>query len=404
MRRPKQVIYPIRYFNLSLTSNDSAETHFASNLSAFLGGHVYVQAIGRARAGLYLLAKIAVRDRKRRIIMSPYTIPDVVNMIKFAGAEPVFVDCLRDSTAVDLHQLADVMDDTVCAVLATHYHLNQNMAAIRAICTRKEVMVIDDCALALGATEIDGFIGSTADASVFSFSGFKTLNYFWGGAITTRSAELGRRVSEEVAQWSRLDWSHYRRQFLKLLTYDLVTRDSVFSTLTFPWLRRSVLKRQSNELLPLVRIDSKEIDQTILSRPSLEAFAEWNRKLHLILHFVRHRRTIAAIYDCLLGSFLVGKETAPEIRSGSCWVNYPIRVEPELRTEIYKKVLAQGMDIGLSLYPNVHEMPGFTNIAGRSENVANLVRSVLYLPTHPRISEEYARQLANVVSSSIRVG
>jgi dTDP-4-amino-4,6-dideoxygalactose transaminase len=404
MSRPKQVIYPIRYFNFSLSSNDSAETHFASSLSALLGGHVYVQAIGRARAGLYLLAKIAVRDRKRRIIMSPYTIPDVVNMIKFAGAEPVFVDCLRDSTAVDLDQLADLMDDTVCAVLATHYHLNQNMAAIRAICTGKDVMVIDDCALALGATEIDGFIGSTADASVFSFSGFKSLNYFWGGAITTRSAELGRRVSEEVAQWSRLDWSHYRGQFLKLLTYDLATRDSVFSTLTFPWLRRSAVKRQGNEILPLVRIDSKEIDQTILSRPSPEAFAEWNRKLHSILHFVRHRRTIASIYDRLLGSFLVGKETAAEIRSGSCWVNYPISVDPEHRTGVYKEVLAQGMDIGLSLYPNVHAMPGFTNIAGRSENVANLVRSVLYLPTHPRISEEYATELANIVSSAIRVG
>src|SRR4249919_890095 len=122
MNRPKQIIYPIRYFNLSLTSNDSAETHFASNLSALLGGDVYVQAIGRARAGLYLLAKIAVSDRKRRIIMSPYTIPDVVNMIQFAGAEPVFVDCLKDSTGINLDQLDKLIDDTVCAVLATHYH------------------------------------------------------------------------------------------------------------------------------------------------------------------------------------------------------------------------------------------------------------------------------------------
>jgi perosamine synthetase len=404
IRRPKQVIYPIRYFNLSLTSDDSAETQFASNLSALLGAHVYVQSIGRARAGLYLLAKIAVRGRKRRIILSPYTIPDVVNMIKFAGAEPVFVDCLRDSTSVNLDQLAELIDDTVCAVLATHYHLNQNMAAIRAICAGKDVMVIDDCALALGATEGDGFIGSTADASVFSFSGFKALNYFWGGAITTRSAELARKVSEEVAQWPRLDWSHYRGQFLKLLTYDLATRDSVFSALTFPWLRRSVRKRKDQEILPLVRIDSQEIDNTILSRPSCHAFAEWNRKFHSVLHFVRHRRTIAAIYDRVLGSLLVGKETAPELRSGSCWVNYPIRVEPEHRTEIYKEVLAQGMDIGLSLYPNVQAMPGFTNIPGRSENVANLVKSVLYLPTHPRISETYATQLANIVSSAIRVG
>ena len=143
----------------------------------------------------------------------------------------------------------------MCAVLVTHYHLNQNMAAIRAICTGKDVMVIDDCALALGATEVNGLIGSTADASVFSFSGFKALNYFWGGAITTRSAELGRRVSEEVAQWSRFDWSHYRGQFPKLLTYDLATRASVFSALTFLWLRRSVLKRQDKEVLPLVRVN-----------------------------------------------------------------------------------------------------------------------------------------------------
>jgi perosamine synthetase len=403
MSRPKQIIYPIRYLNLSLTSDDRVETQFASNLSALLGGDVHVQAVGRARAGLYLLAKIAVRGQKRRIIMSPYTIPDVVNMIKFAGAEPVFVDCLRDSTSLNLDQLTDLIDDTVCAVLATHYHVNQNMAAIRTICTEKEVMVIDDCALALGATESNGFIGATADASVFSFSGFKSLNYFWGGAITTRSAELARRVSEEVAQWCRLDWSDYRGQFLKLLTYDLATRGSVFSALTFPWLRRSVLKRGDNEILPLVRVDSKEIDRTILSRPSSHAFAEWNRKLHATSHFVRHRRTIAAIYDRLLGSFLVGKESAPEIRDGSCWVNYPIRVEPEHRTEIYKEVLAQGMDIGLSLYPNVHAIPEFTSIPGRSENVANLVRSVVYLPTHPRISERYATRLANVVSSAIRV-
>ena len=85
-------------------------------------------------------------------------------------------------------------------------------------------------------------------------------------------------------------------------------------------------------------------------------------------------------------------------------MNYPLSVDLERRAEIYKAILAQGMDIGLSLYPNVHEMPGFTNIEGRSENVARLVRSVIYLPTHPRISEEYATRLADVVASAIRRG
>jgi dTDP-4-amino-4,6-dideoxygalactose transaminase len=401
MTRPKQIIYPIRYVNLSFNSNDSTEEKFVSNLAVFLGGHVSVQAIGRARAGLYLLAKLAVRDHKRRIIMSPYTIPDVVNMIKFAGAEPVFVDCLRNSTNLNLDQLADLIDDTVCAVIVTHYHLNQNMDAIRTICAGRDVMLVDDCALALGATEINGRIGSTTDASVFSFSGFKPLNFFWGGAISTRSAELNLRVSQEVAQWSRLSGPNYHGQILKVLIYDLATRDSIFSMLTFPRFRRAVLKGDDKEILPLVRVESTEIDKTILSRPSRQAFEEWNRKMGSVAESVKHRRSIAAIYDRRLGSFLVGKETSPEIRSGSCWVNYPISVEPERRTEIYKNVLTQGMDIGLSLYPNVHEMSGFTGIAGRSENVANLVRSVIYLPTHPRISEEYATQLADVVASAM---
>ena len=130
------------------------------------------------------------------------------------------------------------------------------MDAIRSICASKEVMLVDDCALALGAAEVNGRIGSTADASVFSFSGFKPLNFFWGGAITTRSSEVGRRVSEEVAHWSRLDRSHYRGQVLKVLKYDLATRDLIFAAFTFPRLRRMVLKGDDNEILPLVRVES----------------------------------------------------------------------------------------------------------------------------------------------------
>ncbi len=401
MARPKQIIYPIRYVSLSRSSKEKAEDDLASNLSRILGGSVYVHAIGRARAGLYLLAKLAVRNHKRRIIMSPYTIPDVVNMVNFAGAEPVFVDCLKDSTAIDLNQVSDFIDDTVCAVLVTHYHLNQSMTSIRAVCASKHVMLIDDCAIALGGTESNGCIGATTDASVFSFSGFKPLNYFWGGAITTRSAELRVKINEEVVKWPPLRRAQYQSQWLKTLKYDLATRDLLFSTLTFPLSRRAILSGDDNEILPTVRVESTELDQTLLSRPSPQAFREWNRKLFSVTDFLRHRKAIAAIYDRRLGSFLVGKEASPEIRSGSCWLNFPIVVDSKRRTEIYKNILSQGMDVGLSLYPNVHEMPGFTNIDGQSENVARLVRSVIYLPTHPRISEDYATQLAEVVASAM---
>ena len=71
-------------------------------------------------------------------------------------------------------------------------------------------------------------------------------------------------------------------------------------------------------------------------------------------------------------------------------MNCPIHVDPERRTAIYKKIFSSGFDVGLSLYPNVHELEGFKHVPGRSKNVSRLVRSVITLPTHPRISEEYA--------------
>ena len=133
----------------------------------------------------------------------------------------------------------------------------------------------------------------------------------------------------------------------------------------------------------------------------MQAIAEWDRKLPTVDAFVRHRRSIAAVYIRELPEYLVSSETSRDVRDGSCLVNCPIHVDPERRSAVVKRIFANGFDVGLSLYPNVHELQGFNQIAGRSENVARLVRSVITLPTHPRISEEYAYRLSAVIQGAI---
>lgn len=402
MTRPKQIIYPIRYFNFSRGRREDAEREFEQNLTAFLGGKLNVKPIGRARAGLYLLARLAVSEKRSRVILSPYTIPDIVNMIKFAKAEPVFVDHLPNSTNIDLDRLVSLIDDSTCCVIVTHYHFNQaGMNDLREICATKGVMLVDDCALALGATDAGSKIGRTTDASVFSLSGFKTLNFFWGGAITTQSSQLARRIAVEVDQWPPLRWALYRDQLFKIMKYDLLTRSWSFSALTFPVLKRRTLRTPDKEIMPLVRMETTELDESILSRPAAAALQEWNRKFGSINPIIHHRRRNAAVYDRILQDHLVSKETPIDVRISSCLVNYPISVDPKRRTEIFKKLLAQGFDIGLSLYPNVHEMQGFDQLKGSSHNVSRLVRSVITLPTHVRISTEYAARLAEAVGSAI---
>src|SRR5262245_5930188 len=96
--QPKQIINPLRYLGVSSVDTKVTESAFEDRLASFLGGELYLRLIGRARAGIYLTTKLAIREGKRKVILSPYTIPDVVNMVNFAGGDPVFVDCLPYST------------------------------------------------------------------------------------------------------------------------------------------------------------------------------------------------------------------------------------------------------------------------------------------------------------------
>ena len=390
---PKQIIYSMRYIRPWIHPDATSDKRFCTAMSAFLGG-AHVVPIGRARTGLYLLVKNAVNARRRRVIMSPYTILDVVSMVKFAGGEPVFVDCLPRSTNVDLHHLESLIDARTACVLLTHYHVSQNrLLDVVQWCRSSGIKVFDDCAICLGATLGGEHIGTLTDGSMFSFSGFKILNYLWGGIVAVRDDDVLAAISSEVSGWNRLKLTQYRAQATKVLKYAAGT-SSVLFPLVFQARRAFLSSRKIEDVLPSSRIETVSLDETIRSRPSLAALDEWIRKLPSIDDIVKHRRGIAEVYDRHLRDVCVSPETSDAIRVGSAFVNYPIVVGQDRRDRIYREVLNAGFDVGLSLYPNVHETPNYTSIEGRSTNISTLVRSVLTLPTHPKVTPAYAEGLA----------
>lgn len=402
MTNPKQIIYPLRYIRSLIREDRGSEAEFKTSFARLLGGDLFVIPLGRARGGIYILTKLTIKGTKRKVILSPYTIPDVVNMVRFAGGEPVFVDVLPNSTNIDVDHLSRLMDENTASVLLTHYHVNQNsMIEIRQMCVTHQAKLFDDCALALGADFMGTPIGRATDASIFSLSSFKALNFFWGGAITTTSRALAERLLEAVESWPRLRLSQYKSQILKTLRYDVATKQTLFSNVLFPILRKKITASEMQDVLPLSRVESRSLDETITSRPSFSATGEWNRKIATINKFLAHRRGIAAIYDQEFEARFVSRETSREVRQGSCYVNYPIFVDPGHRNDVYRDILARGFDVGLSLYPNAQETPGFAEIPGDTRNVSALVRSVITLPTHPGISETYAHELALAVRGAL---
>lgn len=398
----KQRINPIAYWRLFTSGSAGDEAHLLSAMTDHFGPSCSVFPLGRARAGIYLLVKFAVREGRRKVLLSPYTIPDVVNMVLLAGGQPVFFDCESGCTSCDIDQFESTIDNATACAMVTHHHVNEpRLVELQALCRARGIYLFDDCAIAFGGSVAGRPLGVLTDASIFSFSSFKLLNFFWGGLVTTCNDEIAQFVGRTVEPWLRLSRADYRVPALRCLEYDVASRPPLFDKVIFPLLRRRSRRSGGTAGLEFVRIETETLDRTIASRPSYAAFAEWNRKLPKVDAWLSHRRAIAHVYSRTLGDRMVSANFPQAVREGSCFVNFPVLVSEERRDAIGQEMMLAGYDIGRSLYPNVHRHPRFREFAGCSGNVDRLVNGTVYLPTHFGVSEAYAQDLAGELLARI---
>jgi perosamine synthetase len=219
-----------------------------------------------------------------------------------------------------------------------------------------------------------------------------------GGALVTEREDVAAYMQEKVAGFPELRPAQYKEHMLAVMKYDIATRPGIFSGITYPLIRRKTGDGHGQEALTLVRRETETIEDSVLSRPRPGVLRELARKLDMVGPRLAHRRTIAAVYDRFFADRRVSPETSDCVRAGSCFISYPILVDPEQRDRVYRKMIHRGYHIGLSLYPNVHETEAFANVPGRSLNVSALVRSMISLPTHPKVARDYAHALASTLA------
>lgn len=113
-----------------------------------------------------------------------------------AGFTVRYADVDGGSLCLDPQCLGAVVDETVGVVVVTHlFGRAADVAAIRAVCEPLGIVVLEDCAQALGARTPEGRVGSLGDIAAFSFYPTKNLGALGdGGAVTTGSASLADKV------------------------------------------------------------------------------------------------------------------------------------------------------------------------------------------------------------------
>lgn len=114
------------------------------------------------------------------------------------GAIPVLVDCDVESFLIDLEQVERKISKRTKAVIVVHlFGQSVDMSAVHDLARDNGLLVVEDCAQAVGALSGGKKVGSTSDAGCWSFAPSKNLSAAGdAGAITLNNPEIADRLRQ----------------------------------------------------------------------------------------------------------------------------------------------------------------------------------------------------------------
>jgi dTDP-4-amino-4,6-dideoxygalactose transaminase len=129
------------------------------------------------------------------VIVSPITDMGSVIPILFQGAVPVFADLDPRTATLSPDAVESVITPRTRAVLAVHLGGNAcDLNALSALCERRGLMLIEDCAQAFGCAYEGRPIGTLGAVGCFSLNEYKHISCGDGGIVVTDDDALAVRL------------------------------------------------------------------------------------------------------------------------------------------------------------------------------------------------------------------
>jgi aminotransferase in exopolysaccharide biosynthesis len=185
-------------------------TEFEQQIAAFTGAK-YAIATVNGTAALHVALQLAGVERGDEVLSQALTFIATCNALRYAGAEPVFIDVDRDTLGMGAEALrrwlsahAEVRGRQafnrstgrrIAACVPMHtFGFPLRIAEVVAVCDDYGIPVVEDAAESLGSYVGDRHTGTFGKLATLSFNGNKTITTGGGGMIVTDDEMLAKRA------------------------------------------------------------------------------------------------------------------------------------------------------------------------------------------------------------------
>jgi perosamine synthetase len=340
----------------------------------------------QCRLGIYLAIKALIQPGQE-VILSPYTIVDVINMVIFAGGHPVFADVDHDTCNISVSEIERLIHLDTGAVLITHLHgLAAESHRIKEVCDRFNVPMIEDAAQSFGVQEQGKAVGTIGTVGIFSFEMHKNMPTWLGGAIVSNKQDIVEKIRAELQDFSYPALPGIIQKVKKGLVHDLASLPIVFQLLTYPIIRFSYLnsfefinkmvRRNPQESKPASELPDiyKSQYTSLQARIGLSQLDNVNRDIKTRIEYAHtYYKGLKDLDDLVL----------PPLRSdlSHTYLWFPILYSG--RDELLRFMFEHGRDIAPGHFTSTADLPQFKDFYRDCPEAKKVEKELLYLPTYP---------------------
>ncbi len=360
----------------------------------------YAICVYQCRLGIYLAIKALIKPGQE-VILSPYTIVDVINMVIFAGGRPIFADVDHNTCNISASEVERLIHAGTGAVLITHLHgLAAEAHRIKEICDRFNVPMVEDAAQSFGVQEQGKAVGTIGDVGIFSFEMHKNIPTWLGGVVVSNRQDIADKICAELKDFSYPPLPGITQKVKKGLIHDLASRPILFQLLTYPIIRFSYLhdfefinskvRRKPQESKPAPELPDiyKSQYTSLQARIGLSQIKNVDRDIKIRIEY-------AEIY--YQGLKDLDELVLPPLRTdlSHTYLWFPVLYSE--RDKLLRFMFKQGRDIAAGHFTSTADLPQFQEFYRDCPNAKKVEQELLYLPTYPSYSQREVMKNIEVI-------